>query len=286
MNMKRILGFMGSLLGMLVLTGVTISLVMTFRGLREESLVESPMFQSPIETPTPERPYVTPTLASPYPTKTPSLAMTLTPTLTPLPPRAPTRTPPPVQNDERPIESYIPEPTWEQPFYPVNKPEDAVSIVISDPGFQRTMDSFFFGPHSKAVVVGKPLYIKALSGRYEGYYIVPFYYNDRVIGLAAVGLLQGKGRLVLWSKSESPRFPPLDSDDARVVVEKLGHRVVERPELVYDEGRGNDGFLYGGNATSPFWLVKTQDGRSYYVLYDFSSRSPLIYDIEKRRLVP
>ena len=280
---------MGGLLGVLALTGLVVALMMTFRGLRGVPLAESPMFQSPIETPTPSRSQATPTLVPTRPMKTPppaTVSATSTPTLTPLPPRAPTRTPPPIRNNERPIESYIPEPTWEQPFFPVNKPEDAISIVINDPSFQHTMDSLFFGPKSRVGLAGKPLYVKALSGTYEGYYVVPFYYDGKTIGLAAVGLLQGKGRLVHWSKADFPKFPPIDADDARSIVEELGYRVMDRPELVYDEGIGIDGFSYGGSATSPFWLVKAQDGREYYVLFDFSKRIPLIYDIRKRRLVP
>lgn len=82
--MKRILRFMGGLLGVLVMAGLAVALILTFRGLRGMLQDEATMFQSPIETPTPVVPQITP---SPAPTATP------VPTPTPLPPIAWSPTP-------------------------------------------------------------------------------------------------------------------------------------------------------------------------------------------------
>lgn len=285
--MKRILRLTGGLLGMLALAGLVVALVVTFQGLRGEPQAESPLFQSPIQTPTPSRPQVTPSRAPTLPAETPPavVLVTSTPTLTPLPPRPPTRTPPPILDNERPKGAPVPEPTWERPFIPISKPEDVISIVISDPGFQSTMDAFFFGPQTKEIMPGKPVYVRALSGKYEGYYVLPFYYQNELVGLAAVGLQQGKGRLVSWSKAEVPRFPPLNAHEARIAVEELGYQVVNDPELVYDTWKSMTSFHYGGNPTAPFWKVKVKKRKDLYVLYDFSTHRPIIYDVKADRLL-
>lgn len=68
--MKRILKFVGSLLGLLALAALVIALTATFRNLRGESQPGSSLFQSPIETPTPP-PYPPPGTPTPrYPTAT------------------------------------------------------------------------------------------------------------------------------------------------------------------------------------------------------------------------
>jgi len=77
--MKRILKFMGGLLGMVILAGLATVMILTSRGLRRVQQSEAPMFQSPIETPTPRVPRNTP---SPLPTVTPVF------TSTPIPPIA------------------------------------------------------------------------------------------------------------------------------------------------------------------------------------------------------
>jgi len=179
----------------------------------------------------------------------------------------------------------VPEPTWERSFIPISKPEDVISIVISDPGFQSTMDALFFGPQTKKAMPGRPVYVRALSGKYEGYYVLPFYYQNELVGLAAVGLRQGRGRLVSWSKAEVSKFPPLNAREARIAVEKLGYRVVNEPELVYDTWRNTATFHYGGNPTAPFWKVETKNGATFYVLYDFATHTPLVYDVQREQLL-
>lgn len=179
----------------------------------------------------------------------------------------------------------MPEPTWERPFTPISRPEDAIPIVINDPGFQSTMDALFFGPRTKEALPGMPIYAKALSGNYEGYYIVPFYYQNKLVGLAAVGTRQGKGRLVSLSKAEVSRFPPLSAHEAYRAVEEFGYQVSNEPELVYDTWRNTAAIHYGGNPTAPFWKVESRTGEIFYVLYDFSTHNPLVYDVKRDRLL-
>ena len=68
------LKFIGGLLGMTALVGLTIVLIVTFQGLRGESQAKPPMFQSPIKAPTPIMPRITPSptpVLTPVPTPTP-----------------------------------------------------------------------------------------------------------------------------------------------------------------------------------------------------------------------
>lgn len=208
------------------------------------------------------------------------------PTLTPLPTRMPTRTSPPLPSNWKPPDIQIPEVTTHTTLVPLSKPEDAISIVMNDPGFINTMDEFFFGMPPDEIEADKPIFVKAIDGAYpEGYYIVPFRYQREVVGLAAVGLQDGGGRLVAWSKSDTKKFPPVSREELPLILNSHGIEIITQPELVYSDWRITPNFRYGGNPNAPFWLVRSTDGGIYYIFYDYVHHKPLVYNPVKDQII-
>ena len=202
----------------------------------------------------------------------------ISPTLTPSPTRLPTRTPPPTEQTFPSIVS-TPALSPEQPFYAISKPSDAIAIVKNDYGFQQTMGELFFGAPPNLINTGAPIYVKALNGDYpDGYYIIPFYKEGQVIGLAAVGLLGDKGRLVNWSRCELAHFPPISMAEALSLLNQYHIRIIGIPELSYSDWRITPHFRYGGNPNAPFWLVRTTNDEKIFILYNFQEDKPIIYN--------
>jgi hypothetical protein len=86
--------------------------------------------------------------------------------------------------------------TYVRPSYPVNKPEDVISVILNDRGFISKLESPVFGPRSKGATPGEPIFVKSISEReVDGdYYAVPFYKEGRVSGVALVGVKDGTTR--------------------------------------------------------------------------------------------
>ena len=208
------------------------------------------------------------------------------PTLTPLPTRMPTRPSPLLPENWNPPNMHSPETFDDGVLIPLNKPEDAISIVMNDRGFQNTMNEFFFGLPSEKITANNPVFVRALSGAYpDGYYIVSFQFQDKVVGVAAVGLQDGGGQLVVWSKTETGKFPPISRDGLQTYLKAHAIEIIAQPELVYSDWKITPNFRYGGNPNAPFWLVRSIKSVVYYIFYDYVQKKPLIYNPSKDQII-
>ncbi len=76
-----------------------------------------------------------------------------------------------------------------------------------------------------------------------------------------VVVYDGLGEVAGWRSGFEKQFPPVSIDQARALVEsKTGQTVSQAPQLVFRLLRGPVDPL------SPFWLVTTADGQSYFVI--------------------
>ena len=98
-----------------------------------------------------------------------------------------------------------------------------------------------------------------------------------MVGVAAVGLQDGGGRLVVWSKTETGKFPPISRDELQTCLEAHAIEIIVQPELVYSEWKVTPNFRYGGNPNAPFWLVRSVNSEVYYVFFDYIRKKPIIY---------
>jgi hypothetical protein len=189
------------------------------------------------------------------------------PTPTPLPgtPRAepvkPLATPDPNElhkPDHMPTaEPYV------RPSYPIDGPDDVIAAVLNDRNFQANLDDPVFGPRSKGATPGEPIFVKSISEREIDwdYYVVPFYKNGRVSGVATVPVKDGRGKMGMWSNWDGDRYPPVSAAEAKEAVTQAGYQVVGEPRLVHRQLRES------GPRTLPFWEINTSDGEVLYVIY-------------------
>ena len=145
-------------------------------------------------------------------------------------------------------------------YFPVNTIDDVPQVVLNDPYFQKDVNDPIFGPCVKAANPGKALFVKSLDKALADYYVVPFYLENEVCGVAFVGIEKGKGTLSAWSSAGGTAYPPISSADAKVLVEKAGHKVLGEPQLAFQWLReGTSEFL-------PFWAITTADNQTFYVV--------------------
>jgi len=147
---------------------------------------------------------------------------------------------------------------------PIRTTQDIVDAVLTDRNFQASLDDPMFGPNSKGATPGTPIRVRLISKQYQGqyYYIVPFYRQNRVTGLATVWVESGRGGMGMWGNADNPRFPLVTESEAVELVKARVGQVASSPELVFCPTREN-----GGDWTSPFWEVKTTEGTTFYVMY-------------------
>jgi hypothetical protein len=153
---------------------------------------------------------------------------------------------------------------YTSPSYPVNKPEDVIPIILNDRNFQANLDAPVVGPHAKGATPGEPIFIKSISAREIDwdYYVVPFYKDGRVSGVATVGVKDGMGVMGAWYNWDADRYPLINAAEAKEIVAQTGHQVVGEPRLVHRQLRES------GPRVLPFWEVRTSDGETLYVIFD------------------
>ncbi|MFB0534374.1 MAG: hypothetical protein ACETWR_05270 [Anaerolineae bacterium] len=175
----------------------------------------------------------------------------------------PLATPDPDAPRKVPDHAPTPEP-YVRPSYPIHGPEDVITAVLNDRNFQVNLDDPLFGPHSKGATPGIPIFVKSISEREIDwdYYVVPFYKEGRVSGVAIVGVKDGRGKMGGWSNWHADRYPPVSAAEAKEVVMQAGYQVAGEPRLVHRRLRE------GGPRVLPFWEVHTGDGETFYVIFD------------------
>jgi len=238
--MRRLVNIMEGLVGLLVLGVLAVALALTFGGLQKKAKPASQAFQSPIETPT----------QPPYP-----------PSATPMPTLSVPTIPSPMAAKATVAAlgaRHTPQP---YPLHPIRSPQDVVNIVLNDPEFQANLNDPIFGPRSKDAIPGEPIFVKSLTPNKWDYYLVPFYKDGKVSGVAVVGVKDGAGEMGMWANASGDRFPPISAAEAKDLVETKGFTAIGEPQLVFRWLRE------GGDETDPFWEVKTVEGPTFYVIH-------------------
>lgn len=124
-----------------------------------------------------------------------------------------------------------------------------------------SVDDSAFGSHIKNATPGEPIFVTSLNPKKNDYYLVPFYKNKKISGIAVVGIENGAGILGMWTNASYDKFPVVDSKEARKLIEAQGFKVTGKPRLVFKWIRE------GGDETSPFWEVRTEKGVTFYIVY-------------------
>jgi hypothetical protein len=178
-------------------------------------------------------------------------------------PVKPLATPDPDAPRKVPDRAPTPEP-YVRPSYPIHGPEDVITAVLNDRNFQVNLDDPVVGPHAKGATPGEPIFIKSISAREIDwdYYVVPFYKDGRVSGVATVGVKDGMGVMGAWYNWDADRYPLINAAEAKEIVAQTGHQVVGEPRLVHRQLRES------GPRGLPFWEVRTADGETLYVIFD------------------
>ncbi|OGO26183.1 MAG: hypothetical protein A2136_08455 [Chloroflexi bacterium RBG_16_54_11] len=151
----------------------------------------------------------------------------------------------------------LPTPTWV--FYPVYSTADLPKVVFNDPFFGN-VNNGDFGFCLQANQPGEAVFVKSLDNE-GGYYIVPFFKDENVCGLFLVTVEDDLGTAAAGGQGRGTKFPALDAEEAKALIEKNTGKVVSsEPLLAFRAIREvPDPF-------SPFWVVSTADGQTYYVV--------------------
>jgi hypothetical protein len=152
---------------------------------------------------------------------------------------------------------HTPQPTQ---LYSITSSQDVINIVLNDPGFQANLDDPIFGPYSKGAAPGDPTFVKSISPNKWDYYLVPFYKDSKLSGLAIVRVKDGEGRMGGWRNASGEDFPPITATEAKSLVEAKGVTIIEEPRLVFQPLRENSA------ETVPFWEARTTEGTTFYVI--------------------
>lgn len=146
-------------------------------------------------------------------------------------------------------------------YYPVKTIDDIPLVVLNNPDFQNDANDPDFGPCVRAANPGKALFVKSLDKALADYYVVPFYRETELCGVAFVGIENGKGTLGGWSSAGGTPYPPVSASEAKFLVEKAGYKVLGEPQLSFQ-------WLQEGTSEFwPFWAVGTADNQTVYVVY-------------------
>lgn len=252
--MKRLLNVAGSLVGLILVVTMIVMLISSMRAIQSgEIQVESA--QSSLSTPSQKtEPTPVPIVETQSVEEIFRSPVMPTPTLAPMSAKATVAA----------LGSQHKSEATPRPLTPIKSEQDVVNVVLDDPLFQRYLDDPMFGPNSKDATPGKPITVRLISKQYFGinYYIVPFYKDGNVSGLATVWVENGEGGMGMWSNTQTKQFPFVDANEAIKRVKEMKVTVTGEPELVFRptiEG--------GGDWTSPFWEVKTKENITFYVMY-------------------
>ena len=144
--------------------------------------------------------------------------------------------------------------------YSVRSTEDIANVVLNDPFF-GDLSQGDFGPCLKADQPGQAFFVRSLQAGWPDYYVIPFFQDGNVCGVYKVVVKDGLGEVAGWRSGFEKQFPPVSVDQARLLVEnKTRQIVIGVPELVFKLLRRPVDPL------SPFWLVTSADGQSYFVI--------------------
>lgn len=154
------------------------------------------------------------------------------------------------------VQAYI------SPSYPINSPQDVIDLVLNDPGMETVLNDPSFRPRWEGATPGEPIFVKSISAREIDwdYYVVPFYKEGRVSGVATVGVKDGRGKMGGWSNWNADKYPPVSAAEAKEIVTQAGYQVAGEPRLVHRQLRES------GPWVLPFWEVRTSDGEVLYVI--------------------
>ena len=240
--MKRIFNTVGNIIGIMFVIGAGVVLVLTLRGasLSDEQPVT---FQSPIEK---AISMPTATILSPR-----RISPITTPTLVPMSAKATIA----ALGAEHKVTAH--------PLTPIRSTQDVIDIVLNDLTFQHNLDSPMFGANSKNAIPSEPIPVTLIGKQNNGniYYVVPFYADEYITGLATVMVDDGQGRMGMWSNTKLLQFPYVTVDEAIKLVTEQKFTVADTPQLVFRLLRES------GDETSPFWQVDTKEGITFYVIY-------------------
>lgn len=144
-------------------------------------------------------------------------------------------------------------------YYPVKSIADLPKVVLNDPFFGN-VNNGDFGACVKADQPGEASFVKSLDYG-EGYYVVPFFEDEKVCGVFLVTVQNGLGTAAAGGQGRGEKYPALDAEEAKALIEKkTGQKVWGEPLLAF----GN--ILEVPDPFCPFWVVSTADGQTYYVL--------------------
>jgi len=146
-------------------------------------------------------------------------------------------------------------------YYPFESEDKIADVVFADDGLMQLLEQDI-----KDATAGQPVKVKRLDKAYEGdYYLIPFWRNGHVIGIAQVNVSQGMGRVGVWSGADMDQFPPLSRDEVLEIVKEKGFVVMGEPELVFYST-----IETGWCPTSPQWRVLSDKG--YVFIFPWSNR--------------
>ncbi|HEY52060.1 MAG TPA: hypothetical protein G4N94_01230 [Caldilineae bacterium] len=230
-----------TVLKLLFLGGLAVVLMFLIKSTAPSNKPVARLFESKMSTPTPLKPTSTPKIIP-----------------TPLHTAIPTPTIPSAMVTKAAVVSksanYTPEPPER---YPVKSAQDIINVVLNDERFKQSINDPIFGPHVKGAIPGEPIQVRWLGEAYEGefYYLIPFWQNDRVTGIAQVWVNKGMAHMGMWSNADAEKFPLVSRKEAKSLAKEQGLKITGEPELVFFET------LETGIAlTHPFWRMQTDQG--------------------------
>lgn len=141
----------------------------------------------------------------------------------------------------------------------INSSDDFPKFVYNAPFFAS--DNPNFSTCLKFKKPGTTLRIRSLN-ELPDYYILPFYNDIQICGIALIDVKDGIAAAAGWSRiKEGGKFPSLEAEEAaKQVILRTGKKVTENPILVAH------GFLETNDLFNPKWQVKTEDGETYIVI--------------------
>jgi hypothetical protein len=140
----------------------------------------------------------------------------------------------------------------------INSINDLPNFVYSDPFYLKNDKDMASCLQSK--IPGKALLIKALDNLPD-YYLLPFYKDNRVCGIASIEIKNSTATTEGWSQVNYEKFPIIDANEAiNQVILKTGKNITGSPILVAC------GYQEMWNPFNPAWQIVTEDGEEDFVI--------------------
>jgi len=140
----------------------------------------------------------------------------------------------------------------------VNSLNDLPNIVYSDPFFYKNEQ--IYSTCLKNKKPGTTMAVKSL-GKISDYYLLPFWNNSKVCGVALIFIKNGFASAGGWSEINADQFPIIDANEAiNQVKAKIPKEILGVPLLVFG------GYKEFWEPFNPAWQISTIDGDQYFVL--------------------